>query len=346
MHFECPLPISSYDRITLGHGGGGKLTQRLITQLLQPLLQNPFLDRLHDGAVIPFRNGSLAMTTDSFVVHPLFFPGGDIGTLSVHGTVNDLAMCGARPLYLSLALIIEEGFPVEDLYRVVTSIREACIRGEVQVITGDMKVVEKGKGDGIFINTTGIGEVVPGIDISPERIRPGDQILISGPIAEHGIAILSVREGLSFETELKSDTAGLWPVVKRILEAGGENIHALRDATRGGVASVLNEMAQGSRTGMTIEETRIPVREDVRGACEILGLDPLYVANEGKFVAFVAKEDANRILNLLHDHPLGQEASIIGEVLEAHPGIVRMKSAFGGSRVVEMISGEQLPRIC
>lgn len=346
MHLECPLPISSYDRVTLGHGGGGKLTQRLITQMFVPLLQNPYLNKLHDGAVIPFGAGNLAMTTDSFVVHPLFFPGGDIGTLSVHGTVNDLAMCGARPLYLSLALIIEEGFRVEDLLKIVTSIRQECDTSEVQIITGDMKVVEKGKGDGVFINTTGVGEVVSGIDISPERIQPGDRILISGPIAEHGIAIMSVREGLSFETELKSDTVGLWPVVKRILEVGGRNVHALRDATRGGVASVLNEMAQSARTGMILEESTLPVREDVRGACEILGLDPLYVANEGKFVAFVGKDQANEILKVLRDHPLGEHACIVGEVVERHPGVVRMRSALGGSRVVEMMSGEQLPRIC
>lgn len=346
MLFECPIPVQAYDTITLGHGGGGKLSQRLINDLLLPMLGNPYLNQLHDGAVIPFGRRKLAFTTDSFVVSPPFFPGGNIGHLAVHGTVNDLAMCGARPQYLSLAFILEEGFPVKSLAEIVDVIRNACEFLNVQVVTGDMKVVERGKGDGIFINTTGIGEVMRGIDIAPDRIRAGDRIVLSGPIAEHGIAILSIREGLSFETELKSDTAALWPLVEAMLLAGGREVHALRDATRGGVASALNELAQASHTGMMIEETEIPVREDVKGACEILGLDPLYVANEGKLVAFVSPHACDDVLRLMRQYPLGREACVIGEVVEANPGVVRLRTGLGGTRVVEMLSGEQLPRIC
>jgi hydrogenase expression/formation protein HypE len=255
-------------------------------------------------------------------------------------------MCRARPDFLSLALILEEGFSVEHLQRIVVSIREACEALGTQVITGDLKVVEKGKGDGIFVNTTGIGEVIPQADVSPLRIQPGDRILLSGSIAEHGIAILSLREGLSFQTELTSDTAALWPLVEKILRACGSHVHALRDATRGGVASVLNEMAQSARAGMLIDESTLPVRDDVQGACEILGLDPLYVANEGKFVAFVSPEAAPDALQIMKEHPLGKQAGMIGEVVEAHSGVVRLRTLLGGTRVVEMMSGEQLPRIC
>ena len=346
MILECPLPIQNYERITLGHGGGGKLSYNLISKLFLPLLNNSYLQELHDGAIFSVENGRLALTTDSFVVSPPFFSGGNIGDLSVNGTLNDLAMCGARPLYLSLALILEEGFLINDLFKVIVSIRDACESAGVQIITGDLKVVEQGKGDGIFINTTGIGEVLPTVHISPRRIQPGDKVLLSGPIAEHGITILSLREGLSFETELQSDTASLWPLVKLIAEASGDNIHAMRDATRGGVASVLNEMAKSAGVGIVIEESQIPVREDVRGACEILGLDPLYVANEGKFIAFVDETSAEDVFNIMRQHTLGEEAKIIGEVTSAHPGVVRLRTVLGGSRVVEMISGEQLPRIC
>lgn len=346
MTFECPLPFQDYETITLGHGGGGKLTQRLITELFVPALNNVFLNELHDGAVLRFDQTKVAFSTDSFVVSPPFFPGGNIGHLAVFGTANDLAMCGARPRYLSLAFILEEGFPVKDLVQVVESIRDCCSSSQIQVVTGDMKVVERGKGDGIFINTSGIGEVLPGIQISPALIRAGDRIILSGPIAEHGITILSLREGLEFESELKSDTAALFPLVEKALAVGGMGIHAMRDATRGGVASVLNEMAQASRTGMVIHETEIPVREDVKGACEILGLDPLYVANEGKFVAFVSPEVSDRVLAAMRSDPLGCEARVIGEVTSEHPAIVRLKTGLGASRVVEMMSGEQLPRIC
>ncbi len=346
MPFECPIPIQDYDTVTLAHGGGGKLTQKLITELFQPALDNPFLRELHDGAVVPWEDSSLAITTDSYVISPPFFPGGNIGSLAVHGTVNDLAMCGAQPLYLSLAFILEEGFRLKDLWEILVSIREAADRLGIQVVTGDTKVVERGKGDGIFINTTGIGRVLPGIHISPRRIRPGDKILLNGPIAEHGIAILSLREGLSFETSLESDTAALWPLVEKILSVGKDKVHALRDATRGGVASAVNELAQSAHVGMVLEESEIPVRDAVQGACEILGLDPLFVANEGKFLAFVDPEIAEEILEVMRADPLGQEARIIGEVVDEHPGIVRLKTWLGGSRVVEMISGEQLPRIC
>jgi hydrogenase expression/formation protein HypE len=346
MPFECPVPKQVYEQITLAHGGGGKMTHRLISQLLLPLLQNDYLLEMHDGAVIPIGNTKLAFTTDSFVVNPIFFPGGNIGHLAVHGTVNDLAMCGARPLFLSLAFILEEGFPMDSLREIVASVHEASSALRTEIVTGDIKVVERGKGDGIYVNTTGIGDVMAGIRISPERIRPGDQIILSGPLAEHGIAILSKREGLSFETELKSDTAGLWPAVELLLKAGGEGVHALRDATRGGLASALNELAQSASVGMVIEEESICVREEVRGACEILGLDPLYVANEGKFVAMVAPEVCEDALRELQQHPLGIEACVIGEVVNEHEGLVRLKTPLGASRVVEMMSGEQLPRIC
>ena len=346
MRFQCPIPIQEYDTVTLAHGGGGKLTQRLIRDLFAPTLENPFLSELHDGALLPAPGGRLAFSTDSFVVSPPFFPGGNIGDLAVHGTVNDLAMCGARPLYLSLSMILEEGFRLKDLWEILVTIRERAEEAGVQVVTGDTKVVERGKGDGIFLNTTGIGIILDDVDIRPSRIRPGDRILLNGPIAEHGMAILSIREGLSFESGLESDTANLCPLVQKLLKAGGRDVHALRDATRGGVASALNELAQASGTGVVIQEASIPVREDVRGACEILGLDPLFVANEGRFLAFVAPERAEELLALMRTHPLGSEARIIGEVVEDHPGVVRMETWLGGSRVVDMLSGEQLPRIC
>ncbi len=346
MGFECPLPIQDYDTVTLAHGGGGKVTHRLIEQILLPALDNPALRELHDGAVVSWQHGSLALSTDSYVISPPFFPGGDIGSLAVHGTVNDLAMCGARPRYLSLAFILEEGFLLKDLWKILVSIRRACDEAELIVATGDTKVVEHGKGDGIFINTTGIGERVSGVEISPRRIEAGDRLLLSGSIAEHGIAIMSVREGLEFETALESDTAPLWPLVEAILERAGRQVHALRDATRGGVASVLNEMAMAAGVGIVLDEAAVPVRESVKGGCEILGLDPLYVANEGRFVAFVAADAADDVLAAMRDHPLGREACLVGEVVAEHPRVVRLRSRFGGSRVLDMMSGEQLPRIC
>ena len=346
IRFQCPIPIQDYDAVTLAHGGGGKLTQKLIRNLFKPTLDNPYLADLHDGALLPASTARMAMTTDSFVVSPPFFPGGNIGDLAVNGTLNDLAMCGARPRYLALSFILEEGFLLKDLWTILATIRERTLEAGVMVVTGDTKVVERGKGDGIFITATGIGEILDGVDVRPSRIQPGDKILLSGPIAEHGMAIMSVREGLSFETELQSDTANLWPLVEALLQAGGMDVHALRDATRGGVASALNELAQASRTGIRIQEEAIPVREDVRGACEILGLDPLFVANEGRFVAFVRGDRAEELLAVLRAHPLGREAAIIGEVVDEHPGVVQMETWLGGRRIVEMLSGEQLPRIC
>jgi hydrogenase expression/formation protein HypE len=346
MTFQCPIPISEYPTILLAHGGGGKLTQMLIERVFLPAFANPALETLHDGAILEVGETRLAFTTDSFVVSPIFFPGGDIGCLAVHGTVNDLAMCGARPLALSAGFILEEGFPMEDLCRIVESMREAAQRVGVPIVTGDTKVVDKGKGDGIFINTTGIGIIPAGIQISPKRARPGDLILINGAIAVHGIAIMSVREGLEFETTLASDTAPLHDLVARILEAGGDKVHVLRDPTRGGVASALNEIASKAKVGIVLDEASIPIWEEVKGACEILGLDPLYVANEGKCLAIVAREKAEEVLEAMKSHPLGKEAAIIGEVVEEHPGQVILRSRIGGRRIVEMLSGEQLPRIC
>jgi len=346
MPFECPVPLKDYDTVTLAHGGGGKVAQRLIQQLLLPALDNPALRELHDGAVLPWGHGTLAVSTDSYVIRPPFFPGGDIGLLAVHGTVNDLAMCGARPRYLSLSFILEEGFPLRDLWRILVSVREACRELGIAVVTGDTKVVEHGKGDGVFINTTGIGECIRGAEISPRRVASGDRVLLSGPIAEHGMAILSLREGLRFESDLKSDTAPLSGAVELLLSRLGMRVHALRDATRGGVASVLNEIATSAALGIVLDEMAVPVRESVRGACELFGLDPLYVANEGRFVVFVEETAADEALGVLREHPLGREACPIGEVVAAHPRVVRLRSRFGGSRVLDMISGEQLPRIC
>jgi hydrogenase expression/formation protein HypE len=342
----CPVPLADYPHVLLAHGGGGKLTQRLIEQLFVPFFDNPALRELHDGAVLDVGGRRIAFTTDSFVVKPLFFPGGDIGSLAVHGTVNDLAMCGARPLALSAALILEEGLPMEDLRRIVASMRAAAAGCGVPIVTGDTKVVDRGKGDGAFVNVTGVGEVRPGITISPARARPGDAVLVSGEIAVHGIAIMSVREGLRFETELVSDTAPLHGLVAALLDAAGDAVHVLRDPTRGGVASTLNEIAAQAKAGIRLVERDVPVDEAVRGACEILGLDPLYVANEGKLLAIVAPEAADAALGALRSLPPGAKAAKIGEVVAAHPGRVTMKSRIGGERIVDLLTGEQLPRIC
>jgi len=344
--FQCPIPIQDYPTVLLAHGGGGRLTQMLIERMFLPAFRNPALKTLHDGAVLEVEGVRLAFTTDSFVVSPLFFPGGDIGELAVNGTVNDLAMCGARPLYLSLGLILEEGFPMEDLWRVVRSIQKAAQEAGVEVATGDTKVVDRGKGDGVFINTTGLGLIPPGIHISPQRARPGDVVLINGAIGVHGIAILSVREGLEFETTLESDTAPLNGLVEVLFEAVGPDVHVLRDPTRGGVASALNEIATSAGVGILLEEARIPIWDEVRGACEILGLDPLYVANEGKCLAIVTPEAAEAALEAMRSHPLGREAAIVGRVVKEYPGTVILRSRVGGKRVVDMLSGEQLPRIC
>jgi hydrogenase expression/formation protein HypE len=343
---ECPLPRHEYPTVLLAHGGGGRLTQILIETIFLEAFRNPALAVLHDGALLNLEGGRFAFSTDSFVVRPLFFPGGDIGSLAVHGTVNDLAMCGARPVALSAGFILEEGLPMEDLWRVARSMRDAAAEARVHIVTGDTKVVDRGKGDGIFINTTGLGKIPAGIEIDPRRARPGDGVILSGPIADHGISILSVREGLQFQTEVKSDSAPLHDLVEAILGAGGSDVHVLRDPTRGGVASALNEIASAARVGIRLEEAAIPVREEVRGACEILGLDPLYVANEGKCLALVARGKADEILAAMRAHPRGRDAVLIGEVVEEHRGKVVLRSRIGGSRVVEMLSGEQLPRIC
>jgi hydrogenase expression/formation protein HypE len=346
MGLQCPIPISDYPTVLMAHGGGGRLTQMLIDRMFVPTFDNPTLETLHDGAILEANGTRLAFSTDSFVINPLFFPGGDIGSLAVHGTVNDLAMCGARPLGLSSALILEEGLPMEELWRVVQSMQQAAQTVGVPIVTGDTKVVDRGKGDGVFINTAGLGLIPAGIHVSPQRVQPGDVVLINGAIAVHGIAIMSVREGLEFETTLQSDSAPLHDLVASVLDVAGEQVHVLRDPTRGGLASTLNEIAVQARAGIRLDETRIPIWEQVRGACEILGLDPLYVANEGKALVVVAREVADQVLEILRQHPLGQESAIIGEVVEDHPGKVFLRSRIGGLRVVDMISGEQLPRIC
>ncbi len=343
---QCPIPISDYPVVTLAHGGGGRLSQMLIERLFVPTFANAALEALHDGAILELEGARLAFSTDSFTVSPLFFPGGDIGSLAIHGTVNDLAMCGAWPLALAAGFILEEGLPMEDLWRIVLSMQRAAAEVGVPVVTGDTKVVERGKGDGIFINTTGLGVIPPGVHIAPQRAAPGDIVLINGPIAEHGIAVMSQREGLAFETELVSDSAPLADLVARVLEVGGSRVHVLRDPTRGGVASALNEIAAKACVGIRLEEERIPIGDAVRGACEILGLDPLYVANEGKCIAIVAPETADGVLEAMRAHPRGVHATPIGEVVNEHPGKVFMRSRIGGLRVVDMLSGEQLPRIC
>lgn len=342
---SCPLPITNYKEIVLAHGSGGTLSRQLVDKIILPQFRNELLEPLHDGAIFSLGEQRLAFTTDSFVVNPIFFPGGDIGKLAIHGTVNDLAMCGARPRYLSASFILEEGLPMEDFWRVVQSMRAAADDAKVALVTGDTKVVDRGKADKIFINTSGIGVVPAGLNIHPARAQVGDKIIINGPIAVHGIAIMSVRQGLEFETEIASDTAPLHELVEALI-AAKIDLHVLRDPTRGGVTSALAEIAQSARLGMLLEEVAIPISEEVKGACEILGLDPLYVANEGKFIAIVAKKDADAALAALRSHLSGKEAAIIGEVVQQHPGMVMMRTRVGGTRVVDMLSGEQLPRIC
>jgi hydrogenase expression/formation protein HypE len=314
-------------------------------KMVLPQFRNEMLEMLHDGAVFPIGGQRVAFSTDSYVVSPIFFPGGDIGKLAVHGTVNDLAMCGARPLYLSVGFILEEGTSMEEFWRVVQSMREAADAAGVKLVTGDTKVVDRGKADKIFVNTSGIGVIPDGINIAPTRAQVGDRIILSGTIAVHGIAIMSVREGLEFESEIVSDTAPLNGLVESIL-ALGKDLHVLRDPTRGGITSALTEIAQSAKVGMLLYESAIPISEEVKGACEILGLDPLYVANEGKLLALVAADDAEEVLAAIRAHPLGAAAAIIGEVVADHPGFVTMNTRVGGRRVVDMLSGEQLPRIC
>lgn len=347
INFElsCPTPLPARDSILLGHGSGGKLSAELIRNIFLPAFQNPVLARLDDQAIVNVNGQRLAMTTDSFVVKPLFFPGGNIGSLAVHGTINDLAMGGATPLFLSVAFIIEEGYSMEELRRVVESLRHAAAEAGVHIVTGDTKVVEKGKGDGLFINTTGIGLVPEGIDLSADRARPGDKVLLSGSIGDHGIAILAQREGLEFETQIQSDSAALHTLVADML-ALSKDIRCMRDPTRGGVSSTLNEIAERSRVGIEVVEDSLPIHEEVRGACELLGLDPLYVANEGKLIAIVAPEISDAMLQVMRRHKLGLEAQIIGTVNKEEAGLVTMRTQFGTTRVVDMLAGDQLPRIC
>ncbi|HYA61927.1 MAG TPA: hydrogenase expression/formation protein HypE [Candidatus Sulfotelmatobacter sp.] len=343
--FSCPLPLPAGERILLGHGSGGKLSAELLKDIFLPALGNPVLNCLEDQATVSLDSARLAITTDSFVVKPLFFRGGDIGSLAVHGTINDLAVGGAEPLWLSAAFILEEGLPLETLRRVVASMREAAAKAGVPIVTGDTKVVEKGSADSLFINTTGIGRVRDGVSLSASQARPGDVILVSGYLGDHGIAILAEREGLQFETQVRSDSAPLHTLVASLLNATQE-VHCLRDPTRGGLSSTLNEIASSSQVGMELDETSIPVREEVRGACEMLGLDPLYVANEGKLVAIVAPSVAQEALRALQGHPLGKDAAIIGRVIAEHPRMVVMRTPFGTTRIVDMLAGDQLPRIC
>jgi len=343
--FTCPVPLGSGERVLLGHGSGGKLSADLLQKIFLPAFENPILSRLDDQAILSVNGSRLAFTTDSFVVKPLVFPGGDIGSLAVHGTVNDLAMGGAKPLFLSAAFILEEGLPFETLRTVVDSFRKAAFDAGVDVVTGDTKVVEKGCCDGMFINTSGIGIVENGVRLSADQARPDDRIIVSGSIAEHGIAILAQREGLSFESSVQSDSAPLHTLVAAMLQTGAE-IRCLRDPTRGGLSSTLNEIAARSSVGMVLEERAIPIREEVRGACEMLGLDPLYVANEGKLVAIVAPGDAEKLLHAMLRHPLGQNAHIMGTVISEDPGLVVMRTTLGTTRIVDMLSGDQLPRIC
>jgi hydrogenase expression/formation protein HypE len=342
---SCPLPIFDHKEIVLGHGSGGNLSHQLIRNIVLPHFRNHLLDPLHDGAVFVVNGVKLAFSTDSFVVDPIFFPGGDIGKLAIYGTVNDLAMCGARPLYLSVGFILEEGLPMDDFWRIARSMQQAAEEANVLLVTGDTKVVDRGKGDKIFINTSGVGEVPAAVRIHPARARAGDKVIINGPVATHGIAIMSVRENLSFETKITSDCAALNGLVAALLRAWPD-IHVLRDPTRGGVASALSEIAEQAKVGIHLDESSIPIREEVKGACEILGLDPLYVANEGKLLAIVPPDGTEAVFRAMRDHPLGREAAIVGEVVENHPGFVTMRTRVGGNRVVDMLSGEQLPRIC
>lgn len=348
---SCPIAIEHYPHVMLAHGGGGKLMHQLISQMFLPTFGDA-ANGQHDAAALYLpaidRDQSprrIAFTTDSYVIKPLFFPGGDIGSLAVNGTVNDLAMAGARPLYLSTSFILEEGLPMSTLWQIVQSMQQAARIAKVQIVTGDIKVVDRGKGDGIFINTAGVGVIETDLSIAPFSVQPGDAILLNGDIGRHGIAVMAMREGLEFETVIESDMAPLAELVLELLAAGIE-IHMLRDLTRGGLASALNEIALTANIGIAIDECLIPVREDVQGACEILGFDPLYVANEGRFIAFVPQSQSDKALEIMGTHALGENARAIGQVTENGSHLVTMKTQIGSSRIVDMLSGEQLPRIC
>lgn len=343
--WSCPLPLRDYPTVVLGHGGGGQLSAELVEHLFRPALGGDDPPPLTDSAVLTLPSARIACSTDSFVVKPLIFPGGSIGSLAVHGTVNDLAMSGATPLYLTAGFILEEGLPMATLARVVGDMGRAARAAGVRIVTGDTKVVERGRGDGIYINTAGIGVVAPHIEVAPRRATVGDVVIISGTIGDHGMAIMSLREGLEFETTITSDSAALHTLVATLL-AAAPNTHVMRDPTRGGVASSLNEIAQEAHVGIQIHEDAVPVRPEVRSACELLGLDPLFVANEGKMLAIVPREEADAAFAAMRSHPLGANASVIGEVVKDHPGMLVECTAIGARRVVTMQIGEQLPRIC
>ncbi len=344
-NLSCPLPIMDHKTIQLAHGAGGQLSNDLIDTLFLPRFANKTLEAMEDQAVLDFPGKRLSFSTDTFVVDPIFFPGGNIGELAINGTVNDVAMCGANPLFLSVAFILEEGFPMEDLHQILISMEIAAKKAGVTIVTGDTKVVNKGSCDKIFINTTGIGVLNHDLNISAGNLQVGDKIIVSGTLADHGMAVMTSREGLSFQSRVTSDTASLNGLIKTMLETS-QNIHALRDPTRGGVATTLNEFARSSNVGVSLIEENIPVKPDVKGACEVLGIDPLYVANEGKLIAIVSDEATPKILDAMKNHPLAEDAVIIGEVVSDHPGMVTMKTGLGANRIVDMPVGEQLPRIC
>jgi len=345
MQLQCPMPKFDFDFITLGHGSGGLLTNKLLDSGVFDILKNDTLDKRHDGAFLTIE-GEIAFSTDSFVISPIFFPGGNIGELAVNGTVNDVAMCGAIPKYLSLSFILEEGLPMTEFWDILIGIKNACDKAGVKVVTGDTKVVDKGKGDKIFINTTGIGQVHPKASIDINNIKVGDKVIVSNQIATHGISILSVRQGLEFETTIVSDTTNLNHSVIALLDEFGEYIHLFRDPTRGGLSSTLNEIARDTSTGIILQDDKIPIDKQVKSACEILGLDPLYTANEGVFIAIVSSDKADAIVTKMNLFENCKHASIIGEVVEDHPKKVVISNTMGGKRVVSMLVGEQLPRIC
>ena len=358
--WTCPRPLQNYPTIVMGHGAGGKMMSDLIEHLFKPAFDNEWLGQMGDSTAIELacltrQTLCIAFTTDSFVVSPLFFPGGNIGELAVYGTVNDLAMRGAKPLFLSAGFILEEGLPMVTLGNVVTAMATACAKAEVKIAAGDTKVVQKGHGDGLYINTAGVGVIPVGLDIGPANARPGDVVLVSGTMGDHGIAVMSVREGLTFQSEIRSDAAPLNGLVEVMLKSGGDplsgvdaptHLHCLRDATRGGLAAVLNELAGTSQVGIEFDEKKVPLRPEVNAACEMLGLDPFYVANEGKLVAIVAAAQAESTLEAMRLHEFGRDAAIIGQVVAEHPGLVTARTSIGGMRVVDLPAGELLPRIC
>lgn len=345
MDLNCPLPIDNSEHVLLGHGSGGRLTHKLISSVFYPAFRNPLLEQDHDGSIFLVEAGRLALSTDSFVVDPIFFPGGNIGDLAVNGTVNDIACCGARPLYLTAGFILEEGLPLKDLELIVNSMKDAAEKAGVYIIAGDTKVVERGKCDKVFINTTGIGIVSPEIHISPQNAAPGDVIICSAPIGVHGITILSTRESLGFETNIKSDTAALNKMIEALYTAI-KDIHVFRDPTRGGLSSTLNEIAEAANVEIELDEELLPVPDAVRAASEILGLDPLYIANEGVVLVILPEEHVSKVLDIMHSFPEGKDAVVIGRVTTSGKNTVKMKNLYGGYRMITMLNGDQLPRIC